>query len=190
MTDITLTGPGDCNGRPSFYITTPIYYVNAKPHLGTAYTTVLCDVQARYRRAKGFDVKFLTGMDEHGQKVEEAAREHGMGPKEWCDSQVPAFEELWQTLEISNDDFIRTTEPRQLRAVSYLWERMRESGYIYKGSYDGWYCVPDETYFTENQVHKADEERNSEGQHLCPDCGGGMEFTHGREMRVDYIEME
>ena len=171
MADITLTGPGGCNGRPSFYITTPIYYVNAKPHLGTAYTTVLCDVQARYRRAKGFDVKFLTGMDEHGQKVEEAAREHGMGPKEWCDSQVPAFEELWRTLEISNDDFIRTTEPRQLRAVSYLWERMRESGYIYKGSYDGWYCVPDETYFTENQVHKADEERHSEGQHLCPDCG-------------------
>ena len=86
MADITLTGPGDYNSKSNFYITTPIYYVNAKPHLGTAYTTVLCDVQARYRRAKGFDVKFLTGMDEHGQKVEEAAREHGMGPKEWCET--------------------------------------------------------------------------------------------------------
>ena len=107
--------------KPSFFITTPIYYVNAKPHLGTAYSTILCDVQARYRRARGFDVKFLTGMDEHGEKVEEAAREHGMTPQEWCDNQVPFFEELWRTLEISNDDFIRTTEPRQVRAVQYLW---------------------------------------------------------------------
>ena len=125
--------------KPSFFITTPIYYVNAKPHLGTAYSTVLCDVQARYRRAKGYDVKFLTGMDEHGEKVEEAAHEHGMEPQEGCDSQAPYFKDLWKTLEISNDDFIRTTEPRQTRAVQYLWERMRESGYIYKGSYDGWY---------------------------------------------------
>ena len=161
--------------KPSFFITTPIYYVNAKPHLGTAYSTVLCDVQARYRRAKGYDVKFLTGMDEHGEKVEEAAREHGMEPQEWCDSQAPYFKELWKTLEISNDDFIRTTEPRQTRAVQYLWDRMRESGYIYKGSYDGWYCVPEETYFTETQVAHADEDRHTEGQHLCPDCGRPLE---------------
>ncbi|WP_077597525.1 methionine--tRNA ligase [Olsenella urininfantis] len=157
--------------KQPFFITTPIYYVNAAPHLGTAYTTVLCDVQARYRRAAGYDVKFLTGMDEHGEKVELAAAEHGMSPQEWCDSQAPLFKELWNTLEISNDDFIRTTEPRQERAVQYLWERMRESGHIYKGSYDGWYCVPEETYFTETQVTKADEERHTEGQHLCPDCG-------------------
>jgi methionyl-tRNA synthetase len=161
--------------KPSFFITTPIYYVNAKPHLGTAYSTVLCDVQARYRRAKGYDVKFLTGMDEHGEKVEEAAREHGMEPQEWCDSQAPYFKDLWKTLEISNDDFIRTTEPRQTRAVQYLWDRMRESGYIYKGSYDGWYCVPEETYFTETQVAHADEDRHTEGQHLCPDCGRPLE---------------
>ena len=161
--------------KPSFFITTPIYYVNAKPHLGTAYSTVLCDVQARYRRAKGYDVKFLTGMDEHGEKVEEAAREHGMKPQEWCDSQAPYFKDLWKTLEVSNDDFIRTTEPRQTRAVQYLWDRMRESGYIYKGSYDGWYCVPEETYFTETQVAHADEDRHTEGQHLCPDCGRPLE---------------
>ncbi|MGN0075402.1 MAG: methionine--tRNA ligase [Parafannyhessea sp.] len=161
--------------KPSFFITTPIYYVNAKPHLGTAYSTILCDVQARYRRAKGYDVKFLTGMDEHGEKVEEAAHEHGMEPQEWCDSQAPFFKDLWKTLEISNDDFIRTTEPRQTRAVQYLWERMKESGYIYKGSYDGWYCVPEETYFTETQVAHADEERHTEGQHLCPDCGRPLE---------------
>ncbi|MDY4691241.1 MAG: class I tRNA ligase family protein, partial [Atopobiaceae bacterium] len=129
--------------KPSFYITTPIYYVNAAPHLGTAYCTMLCDVQARYRRAAGYDVKFLTGMDEHGEKVAEAAANHGFDtPQAWCDSQAPLFKNLWQQLEISNDDFIRTTEPRQHHAVQYLWERMKESGYLYKGSNDGWYCVP------------------------------------------------
>ncbi len=161
--------------KPSYFITTPIYYVNAAPHLGTAYCTILCDVQARFRRAMGYDVKFLTGMDEHGQKVADAAADHGMTPQEWCDSQAPLFKGLWDELEISNDDFIRTTEPRQRHAVQYLWERMRESGYIYKGSYDGWYCVPEETYFTETQVEKGDEERGTKGQHLCPDCGRPLE---------------
>ena len=122
---------------------------------------MLCDVQARYRRAVGYDVKFLTGMDEHGEKVAEAAQHGFATPQEWCDSQAPLFKDLWQKLEISDDDFIRTTEPRQNRAVQYLWERMRESGYLYKGSYDGWYCVPEETYFTENQVKKSDEERGT-----------------------------
>ncbi len=161
--------------KTPFYITTPIYYVNAAPHLGTAYCTMLCDVQARYRRAAGFDVKFLTGMDEHGQKVEEAGAEHNMLPQEWCDSQEPLFRTLWEQIEVSNDDFIRTTEPRQHKAVQYLWERMKESGYLYKGSYDGWYCVPEETYFTENQVRKSDEEKGTQGQHLCPDCGRPLE---------------
>lgn len=161
--------------KPSYFITTPIYYVNAAPHLGTAYCTILTDVQARFRRAMGYDVKFLTGMDEHGQKVAEAAEEHGMSPQQWCDAQAPLFKDLWERLEISNDDFIRTTEPRQRRAVQYLWERMRESGYLYKGSYDGWYCVPEETYFTETQVEKADEERERPGAHLCPDCGRPLE---------------
>ena len=158
------------SSKPSYYITTPIYYVNADPHLGTAYSTIIADVQARYRRSAGYNVKFLTGMDEHGQKVAEAAEKHGLTPQEWCDSQAPHFHELWEELKISNDDFIRTTEERQKRAVQYLWERMEESGYIYKGSYDGWYCVPDETFFTETQVEKADEARGTEGAHLCPDC--------------------
>ncbi len=161
--------------EPSFYITTPIYYVNAAPHLGTAYCTILTDVQARFRRLEGYDVKFLTGMDEHGEKVADAAEEHGMTPQQWCDAQAPLFQKLWKTLEISNDDFIRTTEPRQYHAVQYLWERMEESGYLYKGSYDGWYCVPEETYFTENQVRKSDEASHTEGQHLCPDCGRPLE---------------
>ena len=161
--------------KPSFYITTPIYYVNAAPHLGTAYCTILCDVMARYKRSMGFDVKFLTGLDEHGEKVQRAAEEHDMTPQAWCDSLAPAFHEIWNTLEISNDDFIRTTEERQIKAVQDLWNRMKEAGYIYKGSYDGWYCVPEETYFTETQVQKADEERHTEGQHLCPDCGRPLE---------------
>ncbi len=161
--------------KPSFYITTPIYYVNAAPHLGTAYCTILCDVMARYKRATGYDVKFLTGLDEHGEKVQQAAEAHDMTPQAWCDSLAPAFHEIWKTLEISNDDFIRTTEQRQIDAVQHLWNLMKESGYIYKGSYDGWYCVPEETYFTETQVTKADEERHTEGQHLCPDCGRPLE---------------
>ena len=162
--------------KPSFYITTPIYYVNAAPHLGTAYCTMLCDVQARYRRAAGYDVKFLTGMDEHGEKVAEAAAAHGFDtPQAWCDSQAPLFQDLWRELEISNDDFIRTTEPRPHKAVQYLCERMKESGYLYKGSYDGWYCVPDETYFTETQVEKGDEENGTPGAHLCPDCHRPLE---------------
>ena len=119
--------------KPSFFITTPIYYVNADPHLGTAYSTILADVQARYRRAAGYNVKFLTGMDEHGEKVAEAAEKHGMTPQEWTDSQAPHFKDLWNELEISNDDFIRTTEKRQHDAVQYLWERMKESGYLYQG---------------------------------------------------------
>ena len=161
--------------KPSYYVTTPIYYVNAAPHLGTAYCTMLADVQARFRRAAGYDVKFLTGMDEHGEKVAEAAAQHGMTPQEWCDSQAPLFKDLWQKIEVSNDDFIRTTEPRQYHAVQYLWDRMLESGYLCKGSYDGWYCVPEETYFTETQVEKADEERGTKGEHLCPDCGRPLE---------------
>lgn len=156
--------------KPSFYITTPIYYVNAAPHLGTAYCTILCDVMARYKRACGYDVKFLTGLDEHGEKVQTAAAEHDMTPQAWCDSLAPAFHDIWHTLEISNDDFIRTTEPRQQRAVAHLWERMRDAGYIYKDSYDGWYCVHEETYYTETQVSKSDEEHHVEGQHLCPEC--------------------
>ena len=163
------------HAKPSYYITTPIYYVNAAPHLGTAYSTVLADVQARFRRATGYDVKFLTGLDEHGEKVAESAAEHGMTPQEWCDAQVPAFKDLWRELYITNDDFIRTTEPRQTKAVQHLWNVLLDKGYIYKGSYDGWYCVPEETYFTETQVRHADEERGTEGQHLCPDCGRPLE---------------
>lgn len=161
--------------KPSYYITTPIYYVNAEPHLGHAYTSVMADVQARLRRAMGFDVLFLTGTDEHGEKVAKAAAEHNMTPQKWCDTQVPAFKTLLDLLNITNDDFIRTTQERHIQAVQKLWEVLKERGYLYKDSYDGWYCVPEETYFTETQVAHADEERGQKGAHLCPDCGRPLE---------------
>ena len=169
--------------KPSYYITTPIYYVNARPHLGTAYCTVMTDVQARFQRACGADVKFLTGMDEHGEKVAEAAEKNGFStPQEWCDSMEPAFADLWCTLEISNDDFIRTTQPRHIAGVQKFLKVLLDRGYIYKDAYDGWYCRPDETYFTETQVRHHEEERIAAGEApadpdhpLCPDCDRPLE---------------
>ena len=171
------------HSKPSYYITTPIYYVNAKPHLGTAYCTVLADVQARFQRACGKDVKFLTGMDEHGEKVAEAAEKNGFdSPQAWCDSMEPAFRDLWETLEISNDDFIRTTQPRHIASVQKFLQALLDRGYIYKGSYDGWYCRPEETYFTETQVRHHEEDRVAAGEPpadpahpLCPDCDRPLE---------------
>ena len=160
--------------KGSYYITTPIYYVNAAPHLGTAYSTVVADVQARFRRMDGYDTFFLTGLDEHGQKVADSAAANGMTPQQWCDSLAPAFQDLWAELEISNDDFIRTTQERHIRSVQHLWEVLKERGYIYKGSYEGWYCVPEETFFTETDVRHANEDEDGNFDEsatpLCPDC--------------------
>jgi methionyl-tRNA synthetase len=160
--------------KPSYYITTPIYYVNAQPHLGTAYSTIVADVQARFRRMDGYDVLFLTGLDEHGQKVADSAAAHDLTPQAWCDSMVPPFLDLWRELEISNDDFIRTTQPRHERAVQHFWEVLKDRGYIYKSSYEGWYCVPDETFFTETDVRHANEDENGVYDEsktpVCPDC--------------------
>ncbi len=169
--------------KPSYYITTPIYYVNARPHLGTAYCTIMADVEARFQRACGRDVKFLTGMDEHGEKVAEAAEKNGFAsPQAWCDSMEPAFRDLWRTLNISNDDFIRTTQPRHIAGVQKFLQVLLDRGYIYKDAYDGWYCRPDETYFTETQVRHHEEARRAAGEEpadpehpLCPDCDRPLE---------------
>ncbi len=150
----------------SFYLTTPIYYVNSVPHLGTAYTTVAADALARYRRMTGHDVLFLTGLDEHGQKVAQAADEAGMSPQEWCDSIAPRFLEAWEMLRITNDDFIRTTEERHKRGVQAFWQALHDAGHLYQGHYEGWYCVPCETYYAEDQI----------GDHECPVCGRELEF--------------
>ncbi len=151
----------------SFYITTPIYYVNSVPHLGTAYTTIAADALARYRRMMGDDVFFLTGLDEHGQKVAQAAEQNGMAPQEWVDSIAPKFRETWKLLAISNDDFIRTTEERHVLGTQQFLQVLKDNGDIYQGHYEGWYCVPDETYWAEDQL--------AEGG-VCPTCSRPVEF--------------
>ena len=129
-----------------FYITTPIYYVNARPHIGHAYTTIACDTIARHQRMLGVDTFFLTGTDEHGQKIERAAQEAGKTPQQYADEISSEFRNLWQRMGISNDDFIRTTEERHKKRVQELFRRLRDNGYIYKGKYTGQYCVSDELY--------------------------------------------
>ena len=151
----------------SFYVTTPIYYVNSVPHLGTAYTTIAADALARYRRMMGDDVFFLTGLDEHGQKVAQAAEENGVTPQEWVDSVAPKFEQTWRMLGISNDDFIRTTEERHVAGTQHFLQLLKDKGDIYQGHYEGWYCVPDETFWSEDQL--------AEGG-MCPTCGRAVEF--------------
>lgn len=145
-----------------FYITTPIYYVNGDPHVGSAYTTIAADVMTRYKKTAGYDTYFLTGTDEHGQKVEETAKEKGLSPQEWTDKMAPRFKEMWKALNINYDDFIRTTEERHKKAVTKILKTVYEKGDIYKGDYEGKYCVSCETFVPENQTGEKD---------TCPDCG-------------------
>lgn len=140
------------SGRTPYYITTPIYYVNDAPHVGHAYTTIACDVMARFKRLDGFDVKFLTGTDEHGQKVQKSAEAFGTSPQELADRNSQNFRDLAKLLNVSNDDFIRTTEPRHITAVQALWGRLLDSGDVYLGSYSGWYSVRDEAYYNEDEL--------------------------------------
>ncbi|MCD7951803.1 MAG: methionine--tRNA ligase [Synergistaceae bacterium] len=145
----------------NFYITTPIYYVNDVPHIGHAYTTIAADVLNRWNKSGGENSYFLTGTDEHGQKIQTVAEKRGMTPQALCDEVVQNFQRLWTALNIKNDDFIRTTEPRHEKVVQEVFRRLTASGDIYKGEYEGWYCVPCETYVPEAQM--------VEGQ-TCPDC--------------------
>ena len=151
--------------KGTYSFTTPIYYVNAAPHLGTAYTTIAADTVARYQRMNGYDVAFVTGMDEHGQKVADTAASKGMSPQEWCDSMEPAFRDTWDLLNITYTDFVRTSSDRQTRTVQKFWNDLYEKGYLYKGSYEGWYCVHEETYYAESDL-----EKNEDGEYVCPDC--------------------
>ncbi|MBW2504700.1 MAG: methionine--tRNA ligase [Deltaproteobacteria bacterium] len=147
--------------RKSFYITTPIYYVNDVPHIGHAYTTLACDVMARYKRSRGYEVFFLTGTDEHGQKVEKAAHAKGETPLELADRVVKRFQSLWDKLDISHTDFIRTSQERHKEAVQEIFKRIEAKGDIYLGEYEDWYCTPCETFWTETQLLDGN----------CPDCG-------------------
>jgi len=155
--------------RPPFYLTTPIYYVNSVPHLGTAYTTIAADALARYKRMTGYDVHFLTGLDEHGQKVAQAAEQNGMDPQSWVDTIAPKFLEAWKLLDITNDDFIRTTEPRHEAGAQQFLQVLKDNGDLYQGHYEGWYCLPDETFYTEEQL--------AEGN-TCPQCGRAVQLIH------------
>lgn len=143
-----------------FYLTTPLYYVNAKPHIGHAYTNILCDTFARYRRFRGEKVFFLTGTDEHGTKIEKAAREQGKDPRGYVDEMVPQFKELWRLLGIQYDYFIRTTDEEHKVIVKNVLNQLEKQGDIYKAAYRGWYCTPCESFWTKFQL--------ADG--LCPDC--------------------
>lgn len=150
----------------TYYITTPIYYPSDNLHIGHAYTTVAADTLARYKRMRGYDVFFLTGSDEHGQKIERKAKSEGMTPIEYVDGIVANFKHLWKKLLITNDDFIRTSEERHIKVVQHIFKKIYDKGDIYKSEYEGWYCTPCETFWTDRQL--------DEGK--CPDCGREVEL--------------
>lgn len=154
-----------------YYLTTPIYYVNDKPHIGHAYTTLACDVLARFHRLDGDDVHFLTGTDEHGQKVEKSAQAAGVDPQTFTDEVSQNFRRLAEDMNYSNDDFIRTTEPRHLVATQELWRKIRDNGHIYLGSYAGWYAVRDEAFYAEGEL-----EEGTDGRKLAP-TGAEVEWV-------------
>lgn len=147
--------------KKTFYITTPIYYPSGKPHIGHCYCTLACDAIARYKRMQGYDVMFLTGTDEHGQKIEQNAKKAGITPKHYVDRVAQEFKDLWKLLNISNDKFIRTTDDYHVKAVQKIFQQLYDSGNIYKGEYKGWYCTPCESFWTETQLKNG----------RCPDCG-------------------
>ena len=155
--------------KKTYYITTPIYYPSAKLHIGHTYCTTIADSLARFHRLRGDDVFFLTGSDEHGQKIQRAAEAQGVKPIEYVDEIVALFQQLWKKLNISNDDFIRTTEERHEKVVQKLMQISYDNGDIYKGEYAGWYCTPCESFWPENKL--------PEGQHICPDCGRPLELV-------------
>jgi len=156
--------------KETFYITTPIYYPSNKLHIGNAYTTIAADTMARYKRLRDYDVFYLTGTDEHGQKLQKRAAEEGLQPIEFINPVVDWIKDLWDKLDISYDDFIRTTEERHKEIVQKIFKKLQENGDIYLGEYEGYYCVPCEAYWTEQQAKKEDE-------HVCPDCGRPVQLV-------------
>jgi methionyl-tRNA synthetase len=151
--------------RPTFYITTPIYYVNDAPHIGTAYCTITADVIARFKRLKGASVRFTTGTDEHGEQAAQAAQAAGLEPRPYCDRMVVRFIEAWKALDVAYDDFIRTTEERHESAVRRFVTTLLSKGDIYKGTYEGWYCVGEESFYPESKLVWA---------RPCPRCSRGL----------------
>ncbi|MTV48439.1 methionine--tRNA ligase [Heliobacillus mobilis] len=157
--------------RPTFYLTTPIYYPSGKPHIGHAYSTVMADTIARYKRLRGFDVRFLTGLDEHGQKIERSAKAKEMEPIQYLNQLADTFLAVWKQYQIEYDDFIRTTEERHKKAVQTIFQKIWDNGDIYKSEYEGWYCTPCEAFWVERQLKEVDNQR------LCPDCDRPVELV-------------
>lgn len=155
--------------KPTFYITTPIYYPSATLHIGHCYTTVAADTMTRYKKMRGYDAYFLTGSDEHGQKIERSAAAVGMEPIAYVDQIIASFKKLWKKFDIDYSDFIRTTDPRHEEVVAEVFKKLQAKGDIYLGSYEGHYCVSCETFFTETQVN--------DGGGVCPDCGGPVDIV-------------
>ncbi|NLD45717.1 MAG: methionine--tRNA ligase, partial [Clostridiaceae bacterium] len=153
--------------KQTYYITTPIYYPSDKLHIGHSYTTVAADTAARYKRLRGYDVMFLTGTDEHGQKIQRKAEAKGVTPKEYVDGIVAGIKDLWKLMDITNDRFIRTTDKHHEEAVQKIFKKLYDQGDIYKSEYEGWYCTPCESFWTKTQL--------VEGK--CPDCGREVELT-------------
>ena len=174
--------------KETFYITTPIYYPSDNLHIGHAYTTVAADTMARFKKQEGYDTFFLTGTDEHGQKIERKAQAKGVTPQAYVDEIVRGIKELWKLMDVDYDDFIRTSDERHVKAVQKVFRRLYEQGDIYKGSYEGWYCTPCESFFTEMQLKDG----------CCPDCGRPVEKTNEeayffragkyQQWMIDYIE--
>ena len=163
--------------KDTFYITTPIYYPSGNLHIGHAYSTVAGDVIARYKRLQGYDVRYLTGTDEHGQKIQEKAQKAGQSEIEYLDGMIDSIKALWKKLDISNDDFIRTTEKRHTEVVEKIFEKLLEQGDIYLGEYEGWYSVPDETYYTETQLVEPVYENGKIVGGKSPDSGHDVELV-------------
>ena len=154
--------------KKRFYITTPIYYPSNKLHIGHAYTSTLCDVFARYKRLRGFECFFLTGADEHGQKIEKNALAAGKTPQQFVDEIVEGFHNLWDLLQITNDDFIRTTQERHVKVVQNIFSKLLANDDIYLGKYKGWYCKECEAFWTDTQAGP---------DHICPDCGRPVQMA-------------
>ena len=150
------------NEKTPFYITTAIAYASRKPHIGNTYEAIATDAIARYKRMRGYDVRFMTGTDEHGQKIEECAKEKGVSPQAYVDEVSGEIKKIWDLMNVSYDRFIRTTEPEHERVVQHIFKKLYDKGDIYKNNYEGWYCVPCESFYTETQVGE---------EHICPDCG-------------------
>ena len=162
--------------KKTFYVTTPIYYPSNKLHIGNTYTTVAADTLARFKRLTGYDVMFLTGSDEHGQKIQRIAEEKGVTPKEYVDEIVAGIKDLWKMMNISYDKFIRTTDDYHVKAVQKIFKKLYDQGDIYKGYYEGWYCTPCESFFTETQL--------VDGK--CPDCGDLLKRQRKKHTSSDF----